>query len=87
MARTYAYALTGALLATFTITPVLASLLLPKQVKEVETFVVHGLHFIYHPAFALRGQPHDNGRHRAHSSCGRRLLWISAGHGIPAVTG
>ncbi|MCQ4504218.1 efflux RND transporter permease subunit, partial [Vibrio parahaemolyticus] len=27
MARTYAYALTGALLATFTITPVLASLL------------------------------------------------------------
>ena len=55
MARTYAYALTGALLATFTITPVLASLLLPKQVKEVETFVVHGLHYIYHPAlrFAL----------------------------------
>ncbi len=55
MARTYAYALTGALIATFTVTPVLASLLLPKQVKEVETFVVHGLHFVYHPVlrFAL----------------------------------
>ena len=55
MARTYAYALTGALIATFTITPVLASLLLPKQVKEVETFVVHGLHAVYRPVlrFAL----------------------------------
>ena len=31
MARTYAYALAGALIATFTITPVLASLLLPED--------------------------------------------------------
>jgi cobalt-zinc-cadmium resistance protein CzcA len=44
MARTYAYALTGALIATFTVTPVLASFLLPRQVKEVETFLVHWLH-------------------------------------------
>ena len=29
MARTYAYALVGALIATFTVTPCLASLLLP----------------------------------------------------------
>ena len=34
MARTYAYALVGALLATFTVTPCLASLLLPEQVEE-----------------------------------------------------
>ena len=34
MARTYAYALAGALFATFTVTPVLASLLLPAQVQE-----------------------------------------------------
>ena len=37
MARTYAYALIGALLATFTVTPGLASLLLPEHVRETET--------------------------------------------------
>ena len=31
MARTYAYALLGAVIATFTVTPVLASILLPAQ--------------------------------------------------------
>ena len=39
MARTYAYALAGALMATFTVTPVLASLVLPQHVEEVETWV------------------------------------------------
>ncbi len=53
MARTYAYALAGALLATFTITPVLASLLLPEQVTESETMVVRGLHRLYDPALRL----------------------------------
>jgi len=55
MARTYAYALAGALIATFTVTPVLASLLLPEQVKESETIIVRGLHRLYHPTlrFAL----------------------------------
>ena len=42
MARTYAYALIGAVIATFTVTPVLASVLLPEQVQEVETFLVRG---------------------------------------------
>ena len=37
MARTYAYALVGALIATFTVTPCLASLLLAEHVSEVET--------------------------------------------------
>ncbi|MGP0060991.1 MAG: efflux RND transporter permease subunit [Beijerinckiaceae bacterium] len=50
MARTYAYALAGALIATFTITPVLASLLLPKQIHETETIVVRALRTIYSPA-------------------------------------
>lgn len=56
MARTYGYALAGALIATFTITPVLASMLLPKQVKEAETLLVRGLHRVYNPAlrFALK---------------------------------
>jgi cobalt-zinc-cadmium resistance protein CzcA len=55
MARTYGYALAGALIATFTVTPVLSSFLLPAQVKETETFIVRGLHRIYRPAleFAL----------------------------------
>ncbi|MBU6402475.1 MAG: efflux RND transporter permease subunit, partial [Verrucomicrobia bacterium] len=50
MARTYAYALTGALLSTFTVTPVLTSLLLPEQVKESETLAVRALHRLYNPA-------------------------------------
>ncbi|MDE3067858.1 MAG: efflux RND transporter permease subunit, partial [Verrucomicrobiota bacterium] len=55
MARTYAYALAGALIATFTVTPVLASLLMPEHVKESETIIVRGLHRFYNPAlrFAL----------------------------------
>ena len=40
MSRTYAYALIGAVIATFTVTPVMASILLPAQVKEVETILV-----------------------------------------------
>jgi heavy metal efflux system protein len=52
MARTYGYALAGALLATFTVTPVLASLLVPEHVKETETVVVRGLRSVY--SVALR---------------------------------
>jgi cobalt-zinc-cadmium resistance protein CzcA len=59
MARTYGYALAGALIATFTITPVLASMLLPEHVKETETIVVRLLHRLYNPAlrFALKRRP------------------------------
>lgn len=49
MARTYGYALVGALIATFTITPVLASLLLPEHVQEAETIAVRALRSIYAP--------------------------------------
>jgi heavy metal efflux system protein len=49
MARTYGYALAGALIATFTITPVLASFLLPERVHEAETIVVRVLRAIYSP--------------------------------------
>jgi cobalt-zinc-cadmium resistance protein CzcA len=49
MARTYAYALAGALIATFTVTPVMASLLLPEQLQETETVIVRFLHRIYTP--------------------------------------
>ncbi|KAF2989889.1 efflux RND transporter permease subunit [Methylocystis sp. MJC1] len=50
MARTYAYALIGALLATFTVTPVLASIVLPDHVEEVETLMVRWLRSAYTPA-------------------------------------
>jgi cobalt-zinc-cadmium resistance protein CzcA len=53
MARTYGYALFGALLATFTITPVLTSYLMPANVHEVETFIVRGIRFVYTPLLRL----------------------------------
>jgi heavy metal efflux system protein len=55
MARTYGYALAGALIAVFTVTPVLASFLLPEHLKETETIVVRLLHRVYNPTlrFAL----------------------------------
>src|SRR6516165_2539305 len=55
MARTYAYALVGALISTFTATPVLASIFLPERLNEKETIVVRALHRIYRPVlhFAL----------------------------------
>jgi heavy metal efflux system protein len=49
MARTYGYALAGALLATFTVTPVLAALLLPKHIEETETVIVRALRSSYTP--------------------------------------
>jgi heavy metal efflux system protein len=49
MARTYGYALAGALLATFTVTPVLASLLLPGHIEETETIIVRALRSSYTP--------------------------------------
>ncbi|MGC2204122.1 MAG: efflux RND transporter permease subunit, partial [Stellaceae bacterium] len=55
MAQTYAYAIAGGLIATFTITPALSAILLPAHVSEIETFLVRGLHRLYRPVldFAL----------------------------------
>ena len=47
MARTYAYALLGAVIATFTVTPVMSSILLPAHVSEAETFMVRGIRRVY----------------------------------------
>src|ERR1700730_468775 len=49
MARTYGYALAGAFLATFTVTPVLAALLLPGKIEETETIIVRALRSSYTP--------------------------------------
>ena len=58
MARTYGYALVGALLATFTITPVLASFMIPERVQETETIIVRAIRAAYTPflRFALRAR-------------------------------
>jgi cobalt-zinc-cadmium resistance protein CzcA len=53
MARTYAYALLGAVIATFTITPVLSSILLPDKVNEVETFLVRHMRSVYQRVLVL----------------------------------
>ena len=65
MAKTYAYALAGGLLATFTVTPALCAILLPEHVSETETMVVRLLHRLYTPVlrFAIAN--------RLRSCCGR----------------
>src|SRR5579871_6114412 len=49
MARTYAYALAGGLLATFTVTPALSAIILPAHVQETETRIMALLHRLYAP--------------------------------------
>jgi cobalt-zinc-cadmium resistance protein CzcA len=53
MAKTYAYALAGGLLATFTVTPAISAILLPEHVNETETKVVRVLHRFYRPVLHL----------------------------------
>jgi cobalt-zinc-cadmium resistance protein CzcA len=50
MARTYAYALAGGMLATFTVTPALSAIILPAHVDETETLIMRWLNRIYLPA-------------------------------------
>lgn len=59
MAKTYAYAIAGGLLATFTISPALCALLLPDHVEEAETALMHVLHrsrFLSLPCEGRRGR-------------------------------
>ena len=58
MAKTYAYAIAGGLLATFTITIALSAVILPAHVEETETFVVRHIRGLYEPAlhFALENR-------------------------------
>ena len=73
MAKTYGYALVGALIATFTVTPVLASLLLPEPIKEAETFMVRALHAAYAPVLRW--------------SINRRWIVVGIGVALLAITG
>ena len=72
MARTYGYALVGAVI-DFTVTPVLASILLPEHVKEVETALVRALRAAYTPAL--------------HWALERRRIMVGIGAVFLLVTG
>jgi cobalt-zinc-cadmium resistance protein CzcA len=50
MAKTYAYAIAGGLIATFTIAPALSLILFPDKVEEGETLIVRQLRRVYEPA-------------------------------------
>src|SRR6266853_715419 len=49
MARTYAYALAGGMLATFTVTPALSAIILPSHIHETETRIVKFIERLYLP--------------------------------------
>ena len=73
MARTYGYALLGALIATFTVTPAIASFLIPAHVKEVETAFVRALRAVYAPALRW--------------ALDRRWIMVALGAGFLIATG
>ena len=58
MAKTYAYALVGGLIATFTVSPALSALMLPKKVEERDTLIVRVLRVAHEAAlrFGLRNR-------------------------------
>jgi cobalt-zinc-cadmium resistance protein CzcA len=53
MAKTYAYAICGGLIATFTVTPALCGLFLRDQEGEKDTWLVRMLHKVYEPVLAF----------------------------------
>jgi cobalt-zinc-cadmium resistance protein CzcA len=53
MARTYAFAIGGAIALALTLTPVLASKFVPAQAEEKESVIMRVLHKAYNPAFDL----------------------------------
>ena len=73
MAKTYAYALAGGLLATFTVTPALSAIILPDRVSEVETVAVQFLHRLYAPILRL--------------AVANRILTVLMAIGLVAATG
>ena len=87
MARTYGYALAGALLATFTITPVLASYLLPAHVEETETWLVRVLRKLYQPVlrWALNNRFKTVGLGAVFLGTAGLLLLLSGTEFLPAL--
>src|ERR1700716_2464042 len=72
MARTYAYALAGGMLATFTITPALSAIILPSHMHETETWIVRQLNRLYMPVL--------------HWAIGNRKLVMAGAAGLVVMT-
>jgi len=53
MARTYAFAIGGAICLALTLTPVLASKLMPAAAEEKESFAMRAIERLYNPLFAF----------------------------------
>jgi cobalt-zinc-cadmium resistance protein CzcA len=53
MARTYAFAIGGAICLALTLTPVLASKLIPAQSEDKDSLAMRGLSHLYNPMFAF----------------------------------
>ena len=79
MAKTYAYALAGGLLATFTVTPAISAILLPEHVRETETIVVRVLHRLYMPVL------HFAVANRALAIAGAIALLVLAGVAVRSL--
>jgi len=77
MARTYAYALAGGLLATFTVTPALSAIILPSHLRETETRIVRWLHSVYMPVLRWAVA---NARLVMAGAAGLVMLTVLAGH-------
>src|SRR6266536_2530807 len=73
MAKTYAYALAGALLATFTVTPAISAILLPEHVTETETRIVRALLRLYTPVL--------------HFAVGNRVLTLAGALAVMLLAG
>src|SRR6266516_3626268 len=73
MAKTYAYALVGGLLATFTVTPAISAILLPEHVTETETRIVRALHRLYTPVL--------------HFAVGNRVLTLAGALAVMLLAG
>ncbi|MCC8429323.1 CusA/CzcA family heavy metal efflux RND transporter [Reyranella aquatilis] len=73
MARTYAYALLGGLIATFTVSPALSALLLPEKVAHAETRAVRMIRAAYEKLRDL--------------ALGSRRATVAAGLGALALAG
>jgi cobalt-zinc-cadmium resistance protein CzcA len=73
MAKTYAYALAGGLLATFTVSPAMSAMLLPDRVEERDTLLVRLLHRFYRPVL------HFSLANKVLTLAGAALLVVSTG--------
>src|SRR6266540_752537 len=73
MAKTYAYALAGGLLATFTVTPAISAILLPEHVTETETRIVRALLRLYTPVL--------------HFAVGNRVLTLAGALAVMLLAG